>query len=77
MSDLDKGKDFSASFFGAKPDSFLITRGMTRNLEPLKSRPDSFFDVDSLTPEEISQIIAHSCSDESGNVVATPLSQRF
>ncbi len=75
MSDLDKGKDFSASFFGAKPDSFLITRGMTRNLEPLKSRPDSFFDVDSLTPEEISQIIAHSCSDESGNVVATPLSQ--
>ena len=75
MSDLEGGKDFSASFFGAKPDSFLITRGMTRNLEQLNSKSDSTFDIDSLTPEEISQIIAQACSDESGTVVATPLSQ--
>jgi DEAD/DEAH box helicase domain-containing protein len=75
MSDLEGGKDFSASFFGAKPDSFLITRGMTRTLEQSNSKPDSTFDIDSLTPEEISQIIAHACSDESGTVVATPLSQ--
>ena len=75
MSDLDGGKDFSASFFGAKPDSFLITRGMTRNLEQQNSKPDSTFDTDSLSPEEISQIIAQACSDESGKVIATPLSQ--
>jgi DEAD/DEAH box helicase domain-containing protein len=75
MSDLEGGKDFSASFFGAKPDSFLITRGMTRNLEQPISKPDSAFDIDSLSPEEISQIIAQACSDESGNVIATSLSQ--
>ena len=75
MSDLDGGKDFSASFFGAKPDSFLITRGMTRNLEPLKMKEDSTIDVENLSSEEISQIIAQACSDESGKVVATSLSQ--
>jgi DEAD/DEAH box helicase domain-containing protein len=75
MSDLEGGKDFSASFFGAKPESFLITRGMTRNLQTKISNSDSSFDIDSCTPEEISQIIAQACSDGSGTVVATSLSQ--
>ena len=75
MSDLDEGKNFSASFFGAKPDSFIITRGLNRELDMSKYNSNSFLDYENLTPEEISQAIAGACVDDTGAVKATPQKQ--
>jgi len=75
MSDLDEGKNFSASFFGAKPDSFIITRGLNRELDISKYNSNSILDYENLTPEEISQAIARACADDTGAIKATPLKQ--
>lgn len=75
MSDLERGKQFAAGFFGALPESFVITKGRTRDLNDVITPPLPLKDIEDLSAEQISQIIAKACLNSDGVAVATPLSQ--
>jgi DEAD/DEAH box helicase domain-containing protein len=74
ISDLDRGKQFAAGFFGALPESFLITKGRTRDLSSIENLNLPIKDVDDLSAEQVSQVIAKSCINSDGVAVTTPLS---
>ena len=72
MTDVDKGKKFAADFFGAKPESFLVTAGEPKPvptfsvIEALKVISGDYSD------SELSSALANACKSDSGNFVGTP-----
>ena len=71
MTDIDKGKKFAADFFGAKPESFLVTAGEPKpvpesgQLEASKVIANEYSDV------QLSLALANACKSAAGQFVGT------
>ena len=71
MSDLEKGKQFAADFFGAKPDSFLVTSGRPKavpgalEINPVKLLAGAYED------KELSFALVNACKNSDGLFVGT------
>jgi DEAD/DEAH box helicase domain-containing protein len=71
MSDIELGKSFAADFFGAKPESFLVTAGAPRPvpemdaLDPEKVLSSSYSDT------ELSWSLVNACKSPEGSFVGT------
>jgi DEAD/DEAH box helicase domain-containing protein len=71
MSDVDKGKKFAADFFGAKPESFLVTAGEPKpvpefgELDASKVLSEDYSDV------QLSLALANACKSTTGQFVGT------
>ena len=71
MTDANSGKRFAADFFGAKPDSFLITAGEPKPVPEFKEI-DAFRLVSGdYSDAELSWALANACKSSTGNFVGT------
>jgi DEAD/DEAH box helicase domain-containing protein len=72
MTDIDKGKRFAADFFGAHPDSFLVTAGEPKPVPDFKQLEASKVISGEYSDGQLSWALANACKSNTGNYVGTP-----
>lgn len=71
MTDVEKGKKFAADFFGAKPESFLVTAGEPKEVPEFRSLEVSKVFSGEYKDSELSWALANACRTPSGSFVGT------
>jgi DEAD/DEAH box helicase domain-containing protein len=71
MSDVELGKSFAADFFGAKPDSFLVTAGTPRPVPELEDLDPAKVVSNSYSDTELSWSLVNACKSPQGSFVGT------
>ena len=71
MTDIEKGKKFAADFFGAKPESFLVTAGVPKPVPEFRSLEISKVFSGDYKDSELSWALANACKSSSGSFVGT------
>jgi DEAD/DEAH box helicase domain-containing protein len=66
MTDVDKGKKFAADFFGAKPESFLVTAGEPKPVPTFGATRSSKVISGEYSDIELSSALANACKSASG-----------
>ena len=71
MTDLEKGKRFAADFFGAKPESFLVTAGESKSIPKFGQLDISKVLRGDYSDSQLSWALANACKNNSGSFVGT------
>ncbi len=71
MTDVEKGKKFAADFFGAKPESFLITGGEPKQVPEFRNLEISKVFSGEYRDSELSWALANACKTSYGSFVGT------
>ena len=72
MSNIEKGKVFASNFFGAKPESFLVTSGVAKAVPEVSELTIEKVLSGLYTDQELSFGLANTCRNSNGEYVATP-----
>ena len=72
MTDVDKGKKFASDFFGATPESFLVTAGEPKPIPSFSEISPSKVISGQYSDAELSWALANACKSSTGNFVGTP-----
>ena len=71
MSDIGKGREFAADFFGAKPETFLVTSGTPKSVpEGIALNYEGVLEG-KYSDQELSFALVNACKDSTGSYVAT------
>lgn len=71
MTDLEKGKKFAADFFGARPESFLVTAGEPKQVPEFNRLEISKVLSNEYVDPELSWALANACKTPAGSFVGT------
>ena len=71
ITDIEKGKRFAADFFGAKPESFLVTSGEPKAVPEVSALDTSKVLSDEYSGAQLSWGLANACRSDEGNFVGT------
>jgi DEAD/DEAH box helicase domain-containing protein len=77
MSNKENGKIFASGFFGAKPDSFLVTSGMPKSIpvENIDLNISKLAEIKKIEASKLSTVLVNACKQADGTFAATGLSE--